>query len=430
LDVIGATSLNGALSVTAAGGSYRPSTTYSILTSTTLSGQFSSVATDLAFLTPAVTYDAQNVYLTLKTPAQPVQFSSVALTNNQGRTADAVQAGGAGSTLYDAVIGQSVDGARTAFTSLSGEAHAGVDAALLDESRATPRAVLQRLRQPLSQDATPGAWGEVFGGWGRINGARDGNTASVSHDQSGLIAGTDLELGEAWKLGLAGAYTTSQLDVVDRDAAAQVETYDLALYAGRAVGPLNVRFGGAYGWSDVDAARSVLFPGFRDTVKANYDALTRQAFGEIGYGFNWRTAQLEPFIGVSYVELKTDGFDETGGAARLTAERASSSLTYSSVGLRASSTLTFGQDGVLTPRMMLAWQRASGDLTPSTQLRFAETGAGFQTTGVTLARDAALVEFGVDWSRGARMTLGVSYRGTLSNAVQDNALAGVFSWSF
>jgi hypothetical protein len=40
------------------------------------------------------------------------------------------------------------------------------------------------------------------------------------------------------------------------------------------------------------------------------------------------------------------------------------------------------------------------------------------------------MELGVDLARGDSLKLGVSYRGALSKAVQDNALAAVLSWSF
>ena len=56
------------MQVVAASGSYAPSTTYTIVNATGgVSGSFSNVSSNFAFLTPSLSYDANNVFLTLTT---------------------------------------------------------------------------------------------------------------------------------------------------------------------------------------------------------------------------------------------------------------------------------------------------------------------------------------------------------------------------
>ena len=63
-----ATLNGGTVQVAAVSGSYSPSTTYTIVNATGgLSGTFTNVSSNFAFLTPALTYDANNAYLTLTT---------------------------------------------------------------------------------------------------------------------------------------------------------------------------------------------------------------------------------------------------------------------------------------------------------------------------------------------------------------------------
>ena len=59
----------------------------------------------------------------------------------------------------------------------------------------------------------------------------------------------------------------------------------LALYAGTSAGPWNLRLGASYAFSQIDADRTIAYPGYSDKAQAEYDAGTAQAFAEIGYGF-------------------------------------------------------------------------------------------------------------------------------------------------
>jgi outer membrane autotransporter protein len=77
----------------------------------------------------------------------------------------------------------------------------------------------------------------------------------------------------------------------------------------------------------------------------------------------------------------------------------------------------------LTLRGALAWRHAFGDTTPLATLAFAG-GSPFSVAGLPIARNAALVEAGLDLAVGARATLGLSYSGQLASDVQDHAFKG------
>jgi outer membrane autotransporter protein len=98
--------------------------------------------------------------------------------------------------------------------------------------------------------------------------------------------------------------------------------------------------------------------------------------------------------------------------------------------VRAATNYLFQNGMMLTPRVSVAWQHALGIITPTAALAFASTGAGFNTLGVPLARDAALVETGGDLQLSAQAKVGVSYVGQLANSVHDHSVKGNFSWQF
>ncbi len=100
---------------------------------------------NFAFLTPSLSYDANNVFLTLE---QTVALASVAKTPNQVATAAAVQSLGSFNPVYGAAVTlATADQARAAFDVLSGEVHASTAGVLTEDSRYVRNAVLGRLRQ-------------------------------------------------------------------------------------------------------------------------------------------------------------------------------------------------------------------------------------------------------------------------------------------
>ena len=94
-NVTGTASLNGSVSVNAGSGLYLPSTSYTILNAQGgVSGSFSGASTNLAFLTPWLGYDANNVYLTLN--RNDLAFGAVAANANQRAVANALTAASKG----------------------------------------------------------------------------------------------------------------------------------------------------------------------------------------------------------------------------------------------------------------------------------------------------------------------------------------------
>ncbi|MCP1834390.1 outer membrane autotransporter protein [Bradyrhizobium sp. USDA 4518] len=78
----------------------------------------------------------------------------------------------------------------------------------------------------------------------------------------------------------------------------------------------------------------------------------------------------------------------------------------------------------------VAWQYAFGDVTPTSALAFQGLGTGFTVAGVPLARNAALVEGGLDLRVTPQASIGIAYVGQLADRVQDHSVKASFSWKF
>jgi len=474
--VNGTVNLTGAtLRVLAEGGDYQLETDYVIIENDGtdgVQGRFARVSTNLVFLIPMVLYDAgdgNDVVLVLE--RNDTHFQDVAKTKNQRAVAGALDKFATDNPFVVSLHTLSPQGARQAFDALSGEIHATVAGTLSDDSRYVREAVLGRLMQAshinggapqmaalaaggpqvtssqvASLDSQAYAlgydgkslvepsreplafWTQGYGAWGDFD--SDGNAAAADRDLGGFISGMDADIGSGWRAGLATGASFSNVSVDARYSSADVSTYHLGGYVGGMAGAFALRGGGLWAWSSIDTSRAVVFPNFYERQKASYDADTGQLFGEIAYPTQMGGIALEPFGGLAFVSVDTDSFTERGGPqASLRGRNLDQDVGYTSLGLRAATTMHWGQM-LVTPNISVAWLHAFDDVTPGASLAFATTGIGFAIDGVPLAEDSALLDAGLDFALSDRVSAGVSYTGQYGDGVTDNGVKGRFTWLF
>jgi outer membrane autotransporter protein len=270
------------------------------------------------------------------------------------------------------------------------------------------------------------AWGSAFGSWGSFDG--NSNAAELSRSVGGFLTGIDGLVAENVRLGIMTGYSHDSFHVDGRGSSGQSDNYHLGVYGGTQIGALGLRAGAAYTWHDLSTGRSVAFPGFADSLTADYHAGTFQAFGEAGYRIDTMVASFEPFANLAYVNLHTDGFTEKGGAAALHADGQTTDTTFTTLGIRASTALDLGGMRA-TARGMVGWRHADGDTTPFATLAF-PGGAAFSVAGVSIAKDAAILEAGLDFAVSRNATLGISYTGQGGSGITQNGFKADFAVKF
>ena len=244
------------------------------------------------------------------------------------------------------------------------------------------------------------------------------------------MSGLDVGLDGGWRLGAAGGYSNSSIQLDRQAGSADVDTYSLAVYGGGDLGPLALRAGAAWSWHDIDTSRTVFYPGVLEVEKTSYDGDTGQIFGELAYPILSGDMAIEPFAGLAYVRVKTDGFQEDGGIGALIGKSADEDVGFSTLGLRWAGRMALGE-AVLMPRASIAWQHGFDELTPETAFVFAsEPEIGFTAAGLPIVRDSALIDIGVAVEIAEGFTLGAAYAGQFANDLQDNSVQGRVSWAF
>ncbi len=430
-----------------ANGNYQLRATYTILSAEKgLNGAFERVTSDFAFLDPTLAYDYDKGTVDLTLKRKDRAFDSVALTRNQRATARGLDSIGfdAGHAAYDA-FAQLPDNAgliRNSLDQLSGEIHASMKSALIEESRIVRDTATDRLRTAfgdVAASATPAAggdgrlqpaeaaaqgsalWARGFGEWGRYD--SDGNAASLKRSAGGLLLGADAPVGD-WRIGTLAGYSRSSADVNDRSSSGNSDNYHLGAYAGTRwalpQGSLSLRTGLAHTWHQIGTRRSVDMPGLNETLKDHYRAGTLQAYADLGYRIDLQSAAVEPFVNVAHTRLRSQGFSESGGAAVLHGDAQNTNTNFATLGLRASTTLDIG--GVAaTGRGSLGWRRAFGDTTPLSTHGFS-AGNAFTVAGAPLAKNAALVDVGLDVAFSPATSLSLSYDGQLAGSARQHGV--------
>jgi len=433
-----ATINGGTVDVRAGSGTYRASTKYTILQAPGgVTGTFVDVTSDLAFLTPTLEYDAADVFLILK--RNDIKYASVGITPNQVAVGTALDSTVRGAqdgalTLLTAVNSLSAPQAQSAFNQLGGEVHASVRTAMIEDSRFVREAGMDCLRQAHGS-ASPGdmggceqrndrtAWVRLFGASGHIDG--DGNASRLNRDAAGVFVGTDTTLASGWRMGGLVGYSRANLNIDGLNSSARTDSYHAGVYGGTQWGATNLRLGGSYTWNKLDTQRSVGFSDFADRPQAQYSASTTQVFAELGQKLDMKSVALEPFVGLTYVTINTQGFRESDGPAALHSSGGSTHSTFGTLGLRASTSLS----EALRLRGMLGVRHAFGDNVPTSTHAFG-TGSSFTVGGAPLAKNVAVVEVGVQTQMKSNTTLSASYTGQFRTGLKDQGIRVALGWKF
>jgi outer membrane autotransporter protein len=439
-----------------------PGKTYTLITTNGgLTGTAPDVAiADFPFLTFHLSNDGFNGYLTTARGAGA--FAELATTRNEKAVASALDTTATTNPLWRQVVGATEAQARAAFTSLSNASiHANATGALSEQSYYLRDAVTRRLRQDFAYgaslapegsalsyaeeeprnacaaaSATPfckaprlaaptppvyAVWAQALGSWGSLKG--DGNAAHTDQSLGGIISGMDVTFDGRWRVGLAGGYSQSIFRSPSIAASGSSDSYHIALYGGGQVGDWGLRGGASFSWNNLLTSRQVNVVNVGGSQRGDYAARTTQVFGEVGHGFAFAAAALEPFANIAYVNV--DGAVNEIGVA---AVNGSSKLatTYTTLGLRGAVPLI----GTLTARGTLGWRHALGDITPMAALAFQSGGAAFALAGSPIARDALVSEAGLDLVVAPNASLGISWTNQFAEQSYDNTVKGNFSWNF
>lgn len=419
LQVGGAAQLAGHVAVEALDGDWRHGTQHIIVqTGMGLAGsRYDSVAGNLPYLSPALSYEPDRVILTMLRNGKGIDACGTTVdTRGAGQVIDQdVQA------LEDRLAGKNCPDADRALASLAHVGAASLRSAMIEDTRYVRQAAL-------AHAGSGRVWAQSWlANASRAAGMGDrGMRWADSRDTSGLLVGMDRRIAPGWHLGgFAGAQYmdfSTQGSPYGADSGV-FRARSASVHAGATLATggehWSLVLGAAHGQhrsrSLRDVGSHIGLSGER--LRATQHARSTQAW--IAWQAQQPLAQrwtVQPWAQLAWVRLDSRDYAEEGGLAALRVHGAVDQRVLSTVGLQATRALA-SPYGSARLHARLGWQAmmGSGDLVSTQSFRAGQVGQTFQAGGQPLARHALQLEIGVDAPVAPGVRLGLGYTGQIQS---------------
>ena len=408
-----------------------------------VSGTFASVNELYPFLQSSLSYDANNVYLTLEMGG----FAAAAATPTQAAVGNVLDAsvnaatGDFANVLSAMATGvQSNASAQYVLQQLSGNNYAGFASAMVQGAQlfmnnfagtaggGSPGGSGGGGRVALAEacdvacdsvpPATWGAWGGALGGLGTI-----GATASVgavTYNAGGFAAGLDRALTESVRLGVTAGYTKGTQWVSGFAGQGTTDTFNVGLYGNYAQGPVYADALVGYAYSSNQMWRQILIPGLQPRTALGLTG-ANQWYGQLEAG--WRlnigtnaNAFVTPFARLQAYTGTQNAFTETGAQSlNLTVAQQTTNSLRSVLGATLGGSVDLGWREKLALQLKLGWSHEYGDVSRPVAATLAGAPAmPFTTYGISPTRDGVVLGLGANTAIAEATSIYLRYEGTIA----------------
>lgn len=279
-----------------------------------------------------------------------------------------------------------------------------------------------------SPTQTTGVWGQGYGLGGNVR--NDGNAGAMSYNQGGILYGMDLASDETGFIGVTGG--NSYVGFNDLSGSGQLTAYQVGLYGLKqneyayALGSAN------YGYDAFGSTRNVIVGGVNQTLRGDFGGHQLGSYLESGLKLDGNWVHVQPLVGLQYLYLAQQGFDESGGAAALNVSaRQADSLRTSIGGRIVVHRLTGPWGAVWTPYWQGRWvaELLDNDRVINASFNGAPGGA-FITHGNEIGRNYGIFGKGLQVQLNDDWSLFANYDAFFGGRIETFTVAGgaVYCW--
>ena len=444
----------GTVAVQAVAGARR--TTYTIVTATGgVTGTYSGLTSNLAFVTPSLSYDANNVFLTLRT-----SFAGGGGTGNQ------IEVGGALDKIKDAASGD-LDTVVTALANLdrlqgltaldviSGQPYADFGTMNVNNGALFMNTLAQQMatarggiggtgqRQALAQACDivacdgPGpwsAWASALGGLGSVLG--DGNTSTLTYNFGGVAAGVDYRFDPRFLVGIGVGYTHGTEWVNGFAGQGWTDSVSVAAYGSFNQGGFYVDALAGYAYYSNQLQRQISIPGLQQRT-ATGSTGANQFLGQVETGYRLgiyapASATLTPFGRLQTSSVTQNAFTEAGAQSlNLNVAQQTTNSLRTVVGADLAGAIGLGNERKLDLALRLGWMHEFAYTgRPITAAFSGAPSAAFTVYAATPQRDSAVIGFAASTAVADATQIYLRYDGAVGGGTDNHMLnLGVrFSW--
>ena len=446
-----ATIQGGTVQVLAQPGSYGRSTTYTILNATGgVSGTYSGVTSNYAFLTPSLAYDPDNVYLTLL--LQENAFAGFGgNTRNQravGAALDQVFAGATGdfASVLGVIAGLDTLQGPLALSALSGEPWADFGTMNINNSTLFMNAIGQQMAaahggRPAGQRVALAeacdiaacesvghlsAWASGLGGLGSAMG--DGNASTLTYNFGGAAVGVDYRIDPRFLVGLGVGYSSGSLWVGGFTGQGWSDAVMAAAYGSFTEGAFYADAQAGYAYFDNRLQRQIAIPGLAART-ASGSTGANEVFGQLETGYRIglyapAAATLAPFARLQVASVMQNGSTEWGAESLdLAVAAQTTNALRTTFGADLAGAIALGKARTLDLRLRLGWQHEFADTgRPISAAFVAAPASGFTVWGASPQRDSAVLGLQAATQIADATQLYLRYDGEIAGGTDNHAL--------
>ncbi|WP_455929020.1 autotransporter outer membrane beta-barrel domain-containing protein [Pseudomonas fluorescens] len=325
-------------------------------------------------------------------------------------------------------LSQQPGGLSAAFEQLAGSQNANLAGATQNATAHISNSLLSTLRT-LPNDDEGNIWIQGLGNGGKLD--KQGGSNGLKQGTKGLMLGADWAVGEAWRVGVMGAKSTSELQA--QRFKGELDSLHLGGYAVRQDGPLALRLGAIYSDHAGKNKRDVNLLGYKEQLQGKYDAQSQTVFSELGYQLGSADVHVEPFAGLGYQRYHRESFKEAGGLTALNVGSQTQQNLSSTFGLRLATVYRFDNRMSLTPHLSTHWKHLYGEV--DSQVRQSSRAAqgnidSFTITGTSLDRNSLDMQAGLDLALSTEHSVGMTYSAQAGTHSRSQGLTGEWKMSF
>ena len=432
---------------------YAPRTTYTILSTTGgVTGTYSSVtslaAASLPFLLPSLSYDANNVYLSLQIGG----FGRQAQTQNQaavGAVLDAAALGATGdfATVLGAFSTMNAQQGVAAMNAISGQNYSGFSSAGIATTQVFMTNFANTVggtsgggkRVALAEacdvacDTTAsgqwGAWGGALGGFGVVGGTA--NAGTLTYSLGGFAAGIDRRVTDELLVGVTAGFTSGTQWVGGFSGRGISDTFQAGLYASYVKNAVYVDGLAAYAYSDNQMQRQITIPGLSRTANGRTGA--NLFFGQVEAGYRFEIggradAYVTPFARLQAATATQNAFTESGaGSLDLSVASQTTNSLRGVLGAQLGGAMDLGWREKLAMQVKLGWGHEYADTgRPVTASFVGAPALPFTTYGAAPQRDSVVLGLSATTAIADATSVYFRYEGDISSQDSSHALTAGF----
>ncbi|WP_147155712.1 autotransporter outer membrane beta-barrel domain-containing protein, partial [Reyranella soli] len=456
INATGAATIGGGatVSVLAAAGTYQRNTTYTILNATGgVTGTYAGASSNFAFLTPSLSYNANNVFLTLL--MNQSAFASGAQTGNQssvGQALDAANASATGdfNTVLNALASLTTQQGPWALNQISGQPIANFGTANVASNALFMNAVGQQMalargsagggqRLALAEacdiaacdGASPwSAWASGIGGLGSVQG--NGNASTFTYNVGGTAAGIDYRVNPSFLVGLGAGYTAGTQWVDSFQGKAWSNAVSVTAYGSFTPSDAFAGFYAdvlaGYAYANNQVQRQLSIPGLQSRT-SNGSTGANQFLGQIETGYQIpvyapAAATVTPFARFQLSSVNQAAFTEWGAnSLSLNVAQQTTTSVRTTFGAQLGGAVPVSTDRRLDLALRLGWLHEYADTARPMTAAFAGAPSNsFTVYGATPTRDSAVIGFSAATAVADNASIFLRYDGELGSGTDNHTL--------